>query len=258
LTIIGAIAGDVIGSRFEFNNHRSRDFELFHPHISFFTDDTVLTCAVAKWLLDGGSLHDTVIDFYRRYPLVSYGGSFYKWALNEGGEPYNSFGNGSAMRVSPVAYVACDEQECLALAEESAAVTHNHPEGIKGAQATAWATWAALQGHAGYVIKSEVESRFGYDLQRDWFTEYRFNETCQGTVPPALICACDAADYEDFIRHAVSIGGDTDTIGAIGGAVAGALFGVPEDIVTEAKDRLDSFLLDIVYRFERKFPGKGS
>ena len=251
--MLGAIAGDVIGSRFEFNNHRSRDFDLFVDLRSVFTDDTVLTIAVAKWLLGDGTLIETVKDVYRRYPYESYGGMFKKWAASGGGEPYNSFGNGSAMRVSPVAYAARDEQECLALAEESASVTHNHPEGIKGAQATAWATRAALQGHDRGAIKSEIETRFGYDLQRDWFTGYQFDETCQGTVPPALICALDASDYEDFIRQAVSIGGDTDTIGAIGGAVAGALYGVPEEIAAGTTARLDGFILDVIDRFYERF-----
>lgn len=251
--MLGAIAGDVIGSRFEFNNHRSRDFDLFQEHTSVFTDDTALTIAVAKWLLGDGSLIETFIDAYKRYPYASYGGMFRQWAASGGGEPYNSFGNGSAMRASPVAYAARDEQECLDLAEESAAVTHNHPEGIKGAQVTAWATWAALQGHAGYAIKTEVEGRFGYDMQRDWFTGYQFDVTCQGTVPPALICALDATDYEDFIRQAVSIGGDTDTIGAIGGAIAGELFGVPDAVVSETMTRLDEYIVDVLDRFNDRF-----
>ena len=251
--MLGAIAGDVIGSRFEFNNHRSRDFDLFQEHTSVFTDDTVLTVAVAKWLLGDASLSENIVDAHKRYPYASYGAMFQKWAASGGGEPYNSFGNGSAMRVSPVAYAARDEQECLELAEESAAVTHNHPEGIKGAQATAWATWAALQGHAGYVIKAEIEDKFGYDLQRDWFAGYRFDATCQGTVPPALICALDATGYEDFIRQAVSIGGDTDTIGAIGGAVAGELFGVPEAIESETMARLDDCIVDVYDRFNDRF-----
>ena len=251
--MLGAIAGDVIGSRFEFNNHRSRDFVLFLDEASFFTDDTILTIAVAKWLLGDGSLSDIFVDAHRRYPYASYGGMFHKWAESGGVEPYNSFGNGSAMRVSPVAYVARDEQECLALAEESAAITHNHPEGIKGAQATSWATWAALQGQEGQAIKQEIELRFGYDLQCDWFTGYQFDATCQGSVPPALLCALDANNYEDFIRQAVSIGGDTDTIGAIGGAVAGELFGIPEEIVSETRARLDDFIIDVIDRFDGKF-----
>jgi ADP-ribosylglycohydrolase len=251
--MIGAIAGDIIGSRFEFKNHRSRDFELFAGIASSYTDDTILTVATARWLLDGENLTDVVIDTFNRYPSASYGGSFYAWATKGGGEPYNSYGNGSAMRVSPVAYAARDEQECLSLAEESAAVTHNHPEGIKGAQATAWATWAALQGQTGDVIKAEVEDRFGYDMQKDWFTGYEFDVTCQGTVPPALICALDATSYEDFIRAGVSIGGDTDTICAIGGAVAEALFGVPDEIASQALERLDDYMLGIVGRFRDRF-----
>jgi ADP-ribosylglycohydrolase len=250
--VLGAIAGDVIGSRFEWNNHRSRDFDLFHP-ACMFTDDTVLTVAVAKWLLGDGTLVENFVDANERYPDAGYGGMFKRWASAGGGEPYNSFGNGSAMRVSPVAYAARDEQDCLALAEESAAATHNHPEGVKGAQATAWATWAALQGHAAYIIKEEIEDRFEYGLQRDWFTGYTFDVTCQGSVPPALICALDANDYEDFVRQAVSIGGDTDTICAIGGAVAEALFGIPETMVSETRERLDTYLLDVLERFDKMY-----
>jgi ADP-ribosylglycohydrolase len=251
--MLGAIAGDIIGSRFEFNNHRSKDFELFLDGRSFFTDDTALTVAVAKWLMGDESLSKVILEFVERYPHLSYGGSFYHWASNGGGEPYNSFGNGSAMRVSPVAYAARDEQDCLSLAEESAAVTHSHPEGIKGAQATAWATWTALQGQTVDAIRTDVEKKFGYDLRRDWFTGYEFDVTCQGTVPPALICAIEAKDYEDFIRQAVSIGGDTDTIGAIGGALAEALFGVPETIVKETRARLDDFLIAVIDEFTLKY-----
>lgn len=188
-----------------------------------------------------------------RYPDAGYGGMFMKWAATGGGDPYNSYGNGSAMRVSPVAYAARDEQDCLSLAEESAAATHNHPEGIKGAQATAWATWVALQGATANSIRQEIEARFGYDLRRDWFTGYKFDVTCQGSVPPALICALGAKDYEDFIRHAVSIGGDTDTICAIGGAVAEALFGVPEFIISETTARLDTYLLGVIDQFKARY-----
>ena len=251
--MLGVIAGDVIGSRFEFNNHRSRDFELFHEHLSFFTDDTALTIGVANWLLGNNSLIDAIVDIFDRYPNLSYGGMFYQWAKSGGREPYNSFGNGSAMRVSPVAYAARDEQDCLSLAEESAAVTHNHPEGIKGAQATAWATWAALQGHSADKIMEEIEARFGYDLRRDWFTGYEFDVTCEGSVPPALICALEAKNFEDFVRQAVSIGGDTDTICAIGGAVAEALFGVPDAIISESKVRLDDYIISTINQFEARF-----
>lgn len=250
--MLGAIAGDIIGSRFEFNNHLSRDFDLFAER-SVFTDDTALTIAIARWLLGDGTVSEMLVDEFDRYPGLSYGGRFNRWASFGGGDPYDSLGNGSAMRVSPVAYAARDEQDCLSLAEESAAATHNHPEGIKGAQATAWATWAALQGEAAGNIFYEVEDRFGYDLQRDWYTGYEFNETCQDTVPLALKCALEASCYEDFIRQAVSIGGDTDTIGAIGGAVAEALFGVPDEIKSETSSRLDDHISEVIARFNLQY-----
>ena len=159
--MLGAIAGDVIGSRFEFNNHRSRDFELFLGDSSFFTDDTALTVATAKWLLGDDDLAGVIIEFFNRYPHLSYGGSFYNWARSGGGEPYNSYGNGSAMRVSPVAYAARDEQDCLALAEESAAVTHSHPEGIKGAQAVALGVLMGRKGCSKKEIREKLETGLG-------------------------------------------------------------------------------------------------
>ncbi len=250
--MLGAIAGDIIGSQFEFDNHHSREFTLFVDGASVFTDDTALTIAVARWLMGDGDLNQMLVDEYDRYPGLSYGGMFNRWAAFGGGEPYNSFGNGSAMRVSPVAHFAADEQECLSLAEASAAVTHNHPEGIKGAQATAWATWAARHGADKDDLRKQIENRFGYDLHRDWFTGYEFDVTCQGSVPPALVCALEASDFEGAIRHMVSIGGDTDTICAIGGAVAEGLFGVPPEIEAEVLKRLDEHMRDVISRFKVK------
>ncbi len=249
--MLGAIAGDIIGSRFEFNNHLSEEFELFAER-SMFTDDTALTVAVARWLLGDGDLRQILVQEYDRYPGLSYGGWFGRWAAVGGGEPYNSFGNGAAMRVSSVPYLARDEAECLQLAKESAEVTHNHPEGVKGAQATAWSTWAALNGHTAEEIWSQVETRFDYDLGRDWFTGYEFEVSCQGTVPPALKCALEADSYEGAIRRMVSIGGDTDTICAIGGAVAEALYGIPQDIADETWSRIDDHIRDTLTRVKRR------
>ncbi len=249
--MIGAIAGDIIGSIYEFNNIKTKDFPLFGEGCCF-TDDTVLTIAVAEWSLNGGDLAARLVDYGRRYPHLSYGGMFQRWLHGHERKPYNSYGNGSAMRVSPVAWIASDEDQAAALAKSSAEVTHNHPEGIKGAQAVALAIWLALHQTPAEDIRAVITERFGYDLTesvdsiREW---YRFDETCQGTVPQAIICALDATDFEDAIRNAISIGGDSDTVAAITGSIAEALFGVPEEIETKARSYLTGDLLEVVDRF---------
>ena len=254
--MLGAITGDIIGSRFEANNHLSREFELFLGDESFFTDDTALTIAVARWLLGEDKLSNLLIETVERYPRLSYGGMFYLWAVRGGGEPYNSFGNGSAMRVSPVAVFAQDEHDCMELAKQSAAVTHNHLEGIKGAQATAWAAYKASHGVDCREIRNEIQNKFGYDMRKtvaEWVDGYQFDVTCQGTVPPALTCALEASDFEDAIRSAVSIGGDTDTICAICGTLAEPMFGVPDDIKNETLIRLDDHMRSVLARCSNKF-----
>ena len=189
-----------------------------------------------------------LVDEFDRYPGLSYGAGFNRWASNGGGDSYDSYGNGAAMRVSAVAHFARDEADCLKLARESAEVTHSHPEGIKGAQAIAWSVWAALNGACATYIRQEVQERFEYDMYKDWFTGYEYYVTCQDTVPPALICALEASSYEGAIRKMVSIGGDTDTICAIGGAVAEVLFGIPQEIKEEANKRLDEHILSVIER----------
>ena len=249
--MLGAITGDIIGSRFEANNHRSRKFELFLGDKSFFTDDTALTIAVARWLLGDDELSNLFVETVKRYPRLSNGGMFHVWAIRGGGAPYNRFGNGSAMRVSPVAAFARDEQECLLLAKQSAAVTHSHPEGIKGAQATAWATYKASHGVDIGEIRCGLKKRFGYDMSKtvaEWADDYLFDVTCQGTVPPALTCALEANGFEDAMRSAVSIGGDTDTICAICGALAEPMFGIPDNIKNETLIRLDDHMRSVLDR----------
>ena len=249
--MIGAIIGDIVGSKYEFNNIKTKEFPLFSEGCSF-TDDTVLTIAVADWLLDGGDLAERLVAYGRAHPHQAYGGMFGRWLRGGSHEPYNSWGNGSAMRVSAVAWVATDEAEVMALAKSSAEVTHNHPEGVKGAQATALAVWMALQGAPPEDIRAAITERFGYDLTesvdsiRTW---YRFDESCAGTVPQAIICALDAMDFEDAIRNAISIGGDSDTIAAITGGVAEAMFGVPKAIEEKARPYLSEELDEIVSRF---------
>ncbi len=253
--MIGAIAGDVIGSVHEYISTKTKDFPLFDPKC-FFTDDSVLTVALADALLHDLDYAVTLKDYYRRYPDAGYGTSFHIWAASNSSEPYNSWGNGSAMRVSPAAYVAKSLDEALELAEQSAAVTHNHPEGIRGAQATAAAIFLARTGHEKSDIKEFVESSCGYDLQQSLDNirpTYTFDESCQGTVPQAIIAFLEAKDFEDAIRNAISLGGDADTLACITGSMAEPYFGgVPGDIRDFALSRLDDELLEVVMAFEQQ------
>lgn len=250
--MLGAIAGDIIGSVYEFNNIKTADFPLFGKR-SRFTDDTVLTVALADSILYGVSYVDKIIEYYHIYPDCGYGGRFIKWAESGSREPYNSFGNGSAMRVSPVGWAYDTLQMVLNEAGRSAAVTHNHPEGVKGAQSVAAAVFLARKGSTRKEIKDFVTKRFNYDLSRtlDQIRPvYRFDETCQGSVPQAIIAFLESDDYEDAIRKAVSIGGDSDTIACITGGIAEAFYGpVPDAIAKQALSLLDDRLRNIVLRF---------
>ncbi len=235
--IIGAIAGDVIGSAYEFNPTRDYDFELFTPK-STFTDDTVLTVANALWLLEDEThshekLVNLMLDLCRRYPYRGYGGRFANWIIGVDPQPYNSFGNGSAMRVSPVGYYAMTLDEALELAKISAEVTHNHPEGIKGAQATAAAIFLARKGMSKMEIRDYVVQTFNYDLSRtldEIRPTFTFDETCQRTVPEAITCFLEGKDYEDVVRLSVALAGDADTIAAIAGSISAAVDEVPAEI----------------------------
>ena len=235
--IIGAIAGDVIGSAYEFNPTRDYNFELFTPQ-STFTDDTVLTIANALWLLEDEqhtpeSLVNIMLDMCWKYPDRGYGGRFANWIHDGDPQPYNSFGNGSAMRVSPIGYYAKTLDEALALAQVSAEVTHNHPEGIKGAQATAAAIFLARRGKSKQEIRDYVTRTFDYDLSRtleDIRPTFSFDETCQHTVPEAITCFLEGKDYEDVVRLSVALAGDADTIAAIAGSISSAVDEVPAEI----------------------------
>ena len=235
--IIGAIAGDVIGSAYEFNPTRDHQFELFTPE-STFTDDTVLTMANALWLLEDErhspeKLVEIMLDFCRKYPDRGYGGRFARWIHDSDPQPYNSFGNGSAMRVSPVGYYAKTLDEALSLAKVSAEVTHNHPEGIKGAQATAAAIFLSRQGMSKQELRDYVQQTFDYDLSRtldDIRPTFTFDETCQRTVPEAITCFMEGKDYEDVVRLSVALAGDADTIAAIAGSISSAVDDVPSEI----------------------------
>jgi ADP-ribosylglycohydrolase len=251
--LIGAIIGDVVGSVYEFNNHRSKDFPLFQAS-SDFTDDSVLTFATAKVLLDGGDYAATYQQFARVYPNRGYGGRFSRWIKQDNPKPYNSFGNGSAMRVAPVGFAFADAETTLKEAKRSAEVTHNHPEGIKGAQAVALAIWMARKGEGKAAIRRAIEKQFGYDLSRDCdFIRQvnKFDETCQGSVPEAITCFLESTDFEDCIRLSISIGGDSDTIACIAGGIAQAYYGeIPDWIVAETRARLPQEFLVILDRFE--------
>jgi len=232
--MLGAVIGDIVGSVYEWNNVKTKDFgPLFHGK-AFYTDDTICTMAVAEALATGRHAGEALKDWGRRYyDNGGWGGMFSRWLLQDSLAPYDSFGNGAAMRVSPAGLLAGSADEALTLAKSVTEVTHNHPEGIKGAQATALAIFLARQGASAHDIKRAITERFDYDLERtvdDIRPTYRFDASCQQTVPQALVCALTASGFEDAIRNAISIGGDSDTAAAIAGGLAEARFGIPEDL----------------------------
>ena len=248
----GAILGDIIGSPFEFDRgDKTKDFKLFSRR-SHFTDDSVMTLAVCEALLKVGQdvtvkeIEDAVISsmqsWGRRYPHAGYGGYFRRWLTARHPEPYNSYGNGSAMRVSAVGWLYDSLEKTRTVAKATANVTHNHPEGIKGAEATASAIFMARNGSSKEEIKKYIENEFHYDLHRtlnEIRPGYHMDETCQKTVPEAIIAFLEAKDFEDAIRNAVSLGGDTDTLGAITGSIAEAYYGIPEWLITECRKRIN-------------------
>ena len=254
--MIGAIAGDIIGSVYENLRTKRKDFRLVTP-MSNFTDDTVLTVAVADAILTRSPYGPKIKSYARRHPLRGYGPRFLVWMAKPGIKPYNSFGNGSAMRVSPVAHAFQSEDEVLDHARQTAECTHNHPEGIKGAQATALAIFLARCGADKDSIRSEIGRRFGYDLSRtvdEIRPDYRIDLTCQGSVPEAIIAFLDATSFEDAIRNAVSLGGDADTQACIAGAIAEAHYrAIPPEILRQVKRRTAKALwkktLDFYGRF---------
>lgn len=225
--MLGSIAGDIIGSVHEGRETKTRDFPLFTSS-STFTDDTVLTVAVANSLLSGGDFVNAYHEFFHRYPDAGFGGRFRRWASARERHPYYSWGNGSAMRVSPVGFAAGSLDEALTLARQSAEVTHDHPEGIKGAQAVAAVIFMASTGVDKTVIRAEVEGRFGYDLSSsldEIRPGYRFDVSCQGSVPQSIIAFLESNGVEEAIRNAVSLGGDADTLACMAGGMAEAFHG---------------------------------
>ena len=276
--MLGAIVGDIVGSVYEWNNIKTKDFPLFRDDC-FFTDDTVMTCAVAEAIMNGGQ-KDDFIDamkkYGRMYPNADYGARFNRWLMTDNREPYNSFGNGSAMRVSPCAWImdaTTDElpSEGKRLTQLSSEVTHNHPEGIKGAMATADAIFMCRYFFGDYasdkgepnndnpeeikrLIKEHIEKEYGYDLSKtldEIRPTYRFNETCQDTVPQAIVAFLESTDFEDAIRNSISLGGDSDTLAAITGSIAEAAYGIPEWIQDKVYTYLDEPLKDVLRRWEK-------
>ena len=257
-----AILGDIIGSPFEFDRgDKTKDFKLFSRR-SHFTDDSVMTLAVCEALLKVGQdatvkeIEDTVISsmqsWGRRYPHEGYGGYFRRWLTARHPEPYNSFGNGSAMRVSAAGWLYDSLEKTRVVAKATANVTHNHPEGIKGAEATASAIFMARNGSSKEEIKKYIENEFHYDLNRtldEIRPSFHMDETCQKTVPEAIIAFLEARDFEDAIRNAVSLGGDTDTLGAITGSIAEAYFGISETLISECRNRINKDMRDVVDAF---------
>jgi ADP-ribosylglycohydrolase len=260
--ILGAITGDIIGSVYEFNNVKHKDFELFTPKTTF-TDDSVLTVATMDAILSGGSTGDytRLYQYYgRKFPRRGYGGNFRNWIQSDDPKPYDSWGNGSAMRASPVGWAFDTIEEVLAEAEKSASVSHNHSEGIKGAQAAALAVFLARNGISKRDIKLNIRDRIGYDLGLtcdEIRAGYSFNESCQGTVPEAIIAFLESTGYEDAIRLAVSLGGDSDTLACITGGIAEAYYGgVPSPIASKVRSLLDGELLSIIDKFSEKYRSK--
>ena len=255
--MLGVIAGDVVGSVYEHRQQKSTDFPLFHPD-SRFTDDTVLTVATAHAILGTSSYAEAYRSFGRRHPRAGYGHSFRRWLSAYDPKPYDSWGNGSAMRVAPVGFAFDSPDEVLREAERSAVVTHGHPEGVKGAQATALAVFLARTGSSKDAIRRELTTRFGYDLARsvdDIRPGYAFDVSCQGSVPEAIVAFLDSSDVEDAIRLAVSLGGDADTQAAIAGGIAQAFYGhVPDVMVQEVRGRLPDEFLTVLDAFELVYP----
>lgn len=266
--MLGSVIGDVVGSIYEFDNIKTKDFEFFQEEMAF-TDDSVLTLATADWLLKGGNAAEYYIKYARNYPypMGDYGGSFKRWVRNsqDGIEPpYNSCGNGSAMRVGPVGWAFKTKEETLSAAKESAECTHNHPEGTKGAQATALAIFMARNKCSKNEIKNTISKEFNYDLsltvdelrpRYSWegMDQNGNGSICQETVPQAIMCALDATSFEDAIRNAISIGGDSDTLGCITGSIAEALYGIPEDIYKKGFSYLNKDFQALVATFEAKY-----
>jgi ADP-ribosylglycohydrolase len=255
--LLGSVIGDIVGSVFEWDRIKTKEFPLFSRR-STFTDDTVMTIATAEAVLKQGAYGEAYHSWGNRYPGMSYGNRFRAWLQSADPKPYGSWGNGSAMRVSPVAFAFDTEEQVLAEARKTALPTHGHAEGIKGAEATALAIFLARTRKSKAVIRSEIERRFGYNLGRtvdQIRPTYKFDESCQRTVPEAITAFLDSKDYEDAIRNAVSLGGDSDTIACITGGIAAAYYTeIPEHIIDSGIALLKPDLVQVLAGFETAFP----
>lgn len=260
--MLGAIAGDVIGSVHERARTKTKNFPLL-TSTSRFTDDTVLTVAVADCLLHERDYVDALHDYFHAYPDAGFGGTFWLWANSRRREPYQSWGNGSAMRVSPVAYAKTTLDEVLAEAKRSAAVTHDHEEGIRGAQAVAAAIFLARTGSTKEQIRQYITERFEYSLEEtlnDLRPTYQFDVSCQGSVPQSIVAFLESTDYEDAVRNAISLGGDADTMACMAGAIAEAYYGgvpvaISEAVLGRLDDRLQSVIREFGERYGISLPG---
>ncbi|MBI9052091.1 MAG: ADP-ribosylglycohydrolase family protein [Anaerolineaceae bacterium] len=254
--MIGALVGDIVGSVYEWHNIKTKDFPLFSEHC-FFTDDSILTIALADSILNEIPYVENMKHYYLRYPDGGYGGRFHQWAQSQDSKPYNSWGNGAAMRISPVGYAYDDLETVLSKAKQFTEVTHNHPEGIKGGQATAAAIFLARQGRSKTEIRDYITSNFEYDLSQhidQIRPTYAFNESCQETVPQAIRAFLDSTDFEDAIRNAISLGGDSDTLACITGGIAQAFYGsVPDRIMQRVYEILDERLGKVAREFTQLF-----
>ena len=256
----GAIIGDIVGSPYEFSRNKRKDFSpLFHPKAGF-TDDTIMTVAVADCLMHEIPPAEAMRDWGRKVlpteSLGGYGAGFIRWlAAPEVMPPYNSYGNGAAMRVSPVAWLFDDAETALEVARLVTVVSHSHPEAVKGAQAVVLSILMARDRATPNDIRDAVQDRFGYDLRHDVDTarvRHEYNETCQGCVPDAIVCALEASGYEDAIRNAISLGGDADTLAAITGSIAEAMFSIPAGLIEETRPHLKPELLEVIEEFYSK------
>lgn len=254
--MIGAIAGDIIGSVYETVAVKTKDFPLFTKR-SKFTDDTVLTIAVADCIMNEKDYAKTLQSYALKYPKKEYGARFMKWMFSENPEPYNSFGNGAAMRVSAIGFYYDSLEKVMIEAEKSAIITHNHPEGIKGAKAVATAVFLAKEGKSKEDIKQFISNTFEYNLDRKLDTirlDYGFDVTCQGSVPESIIAFLESNDYEDALRNAISLGGDSDTMACIAGGIAEAFYKyIPTEIIAETKVRLNEEFLKVIDLWEYNF-----
>ena len=251
--MIGALAGDIIGSVYEWHNIKTTEFPLFSP-ASRYTDDSILTVALADSILNGTDYINKMKEYYKHYSQAGFGSHFINWALSDSRQPYHSWGNGAAMRISPAGFAYKTLEETLQKAEYFTATTHNHPEGIRGGCATAAAVFLARKGHSKTEIKDYIESTFQYNQSRtleEIRPTYQCDISCQGTVPEAMIAFMESSDFEDAIRKAVSLGGDSDTLACITGGIAEAFYGgIPDSIASEVSDILDKPLLKITREFD--------